>query len=107
MEQPGNRGVLWLDGDGTWTATLPEPATGTLLVTVAADPLRQPASVTITAGDRSIVLTADDLETPVVPGGEVAQLVLPVQVRLPIENADAVTVAVDGGVYVSNIVVVP
>lgn len=107
VTQPGNRGVLWLGGDGTWTARLASPVTGTLLLTVSADPLAQPASVTITAGDRSVQLTADDLATPVVPGNDVAQLVLPMQVRLPVDAVDEVTVAVTGGAYVSNVVVAP
>jgi pimeloyl-ACP methyl ester carboxylesterase len=107
VEQPGDRGVLWLDGDGTWTATLPETATGTLLVTVSADPLRQPASVTITAGDQSVSLTADDLATPTVPAEAGAQRVLPAQVRLPVAGVDSVEVKVSGGVYLSNMVVAP
>jgi hypothetical protein len=102
VEQPGNRGVLYLNGTGSWTATLAHPVSGTLLMTVAANPKRQPATVKIITGSTATELGATALATP---AGKGIQRAVPVQVRIPVTDLSTVKLEVIGAVYVSDLYV--
>jgi dienelactone hydrolase len=109
VERPGDSPALHLDagtGSGTWTATLPQPASGAVLATISTDPKSQPKQVTVRAGGATTTLDAATLAVP----GKDDELPrsLPIQVRLVAGDpvTDIVVEVTGGAVFMQDVFVV-
>ena len=110
-ERPGFGPALHLrptSSEGTWTATLPTPVAGDLLLTISADPTDPPARVQVSAGGATTEVDGSALAVPTA-GRMASDRTIPRQIRIPLAApVSSISVTVDGGaVFLQDVMIAP